>query len=84
MANVISSYGGTKHTHTGHYVCDIYSSARGRWSQYNHRVSCASEVDVLGLGDSPQKDGYLFLYMHKQPTLAFACECIFYVLDNLS
>ena len=63
LVAVISHYGDT--TQTGHYVCDVHSSARDRWFQYDDlRVSRVSEADVLG--DSRQKNGYLFFYMHNQ------------------
>ena len=51
-------------THSGHYVSDMYSVDRDRWFHYDdRRVTCVDESDVLVNG--PHRNGYIFLYLHK-------------------
>ena len=62
LVGVVSHYGGA--THSGYYVSDVYSVGRDRWFHYDdHRVSGVDEADVLG--DGHQRNGYIFLYLHK-------------------
>lgn len=59
---VVSHYGSA--THSGHYVSDVYSVARQRWLHYDDRRVCdVTEDDVIG--ETHQRNGYIFFYMHK-------------------
>ena len=64
LLGVISHYGDS--AHSGHYVADVYSIDRGCWFRYDdNSVTRIEEADVPG--ESHQRDGYVFLYLHEDP-----------------